>query len=75
MTEMETWYVLEDGEVAHPSQIKPDAKDNLKHKDGRMVAMRGEVPSTRGVHPEEHQVKSKNREMKPDKPERGYRTR
>lgn len=43
----ETWYVLEDDSVVHPSEVT-DEKGVLTHKNGR-VAMRGDVPSTRGV--------------------------
>lgn len=41
----ETWYVLEDGSVVHPSEVD---HANMTHKKGK-VAMRGDVPATRGV--------------------------
>lgn len=41
----ETWYVLEDDSVVHPSEVD---HSNMTHKNGK-VAMRGDVPSTRGV--------------------------
>jgi hypothetical protein len=68
-----TWYVMEDGSVADPSDISPTPEGKLKHKDGRLVAMRGEVPSTRGVHAEDRE-KYSNREMKPA-PKRTYKNR
>lgn len=71
----ETWYVLEDGSVADPSAVAPDAAGVLHHKDGRKVAMRGEVPSTRGVDADEQRAKHSNREVTADKPKRTYRTR
>lgn len=46
----ETWYVLEDGSVADPSECATDEKGlNLTHKSGVKVAMKGEVPHSRGV--------------------------
>lgn len=64
----ETWYVLEDGNVASPNECAPDAKGKLVHESGVPVAMRGEVPSSRGVDVDEQ------RDMKPAK-KRGYKTR
>ena len=46
---IETWYVLEDGAYADPNEVAPDAMNVLRHKSGVAVAMRGQVPSTRGV--------------------------
>lgn len=43
----ETWYVLENDSVVPPSEVT-DENGVLTHKDGR-VAMRGDVPSSRGV--------------------------
>lgn len=45
----ETWYVLEDGNVADPNECSSDDKGVLTHKSGAKVAMRGDVPSSRGV--------------------------
>lgn len=47
-----TCYVLEDGSVAHPREVKRDASGILRHSDGRAVAMRGDVPRTRSVEPQ-----------------------
>lgn len=51
----ETWYVLEDGRVADPRDVTPcpetPSGERLLHADGVAVAMRGDVPSTRGVDP------------------------
>lgn len=45
----ETCYVMEDGSIAHPRDVKPDAQGVLRHADGRAVAMRGDVPRSRSV--------------------------
>lgn len=49
---IETWYVLETGDVADPRDIVHGI-DPLKHKDGRPVAIRsdGVTPRSRGVDP------------------------
>lgn len=69
----ETWYVLEDGTAADPNEVAPDEAGVLRHKNGAAVAMRGQVPSSRGVDPVEERAKS--REMKAEDPKRGYKTR
>lgn len=48
----ETWYVLEDDSVVHPGEVTTEADGSLTHKSGK-VAMRGDVPSTRGVEVDE----------------------
>lgn len=53
MNEQQTWYVLEDGSAADPSEVTSDAKGVLRHKDGMAVQMRGDVPRSRGVDPEQ----------------------
>jgi hypothetical protein len=56
---IETWYVLEDGSVAHPRDVKPDAKGVWRHKDGRGVAMRRPTtPRTRSVDLDEERAKA-----------------
>lgn len=73
----ETWYKLEDGSVVDPNEVAPDKRGRLRHKDGRAVAMRGQVPSTYSVDPGEERarVKPKPKEAKPEEPPRGYKTR
>lgn len=73
----ETWYVLENGDVADPRDVAPDKSSVLKHKSGAAVAMRGDVPSTRSVDPDEERAKGKPkaRDMKAEEPRRPYRTR
>ncbi len=44
-----TWYVLEDGNAADPNECAPDKAGVLRNKSGVAVAMRGEVPHSRGV--------------------------
>lgn len=45
-----TWYVLEDGNVADPSECTPDEKGALTHESGVKVAMRfADCPMSRGV--------------------------
>ena len=83
----QTWYVLEDGSVADPAEVAPDKNGVLRHRRGA-VAMRGDVPSTRGVDPEEERAKAKAvelaeavapqrtaRDMAAEEPKRGYKTR
>jgi hypothetical protein len=78
---METWYVLEDGAVADPRDVSPDAGGVLRHKSGVAVAMRGDVPSSRSVDPNQERTKSqpkpkpRAKDMKPDEPKAGYATR
>ena len=59
MSEQQTWYVLEDGSAADPSEVSPDAKGVLRHKGGMAVEMRGDVPRSRGVIPDEERAKAK----------------
>jgi len=53
----ETWYVLEDGTYADPNDVAPDDMSVLRHKSGVAVAMRGQVPSTRSVDPDEERAR------------------
>lgn len=73
----ETWYVLEDGTPADPSEVSPDESGVLRHSSGIAVAMNGQVPLSRGVDPDEERAKAKpaKRDMKPDAPKRTYKTR
>lgn len=73
----ETWYVLENGAFADPNDVAPDDKGALRHKGGVAVAMRGDVPCTRSVDPDEERQKAapKAREMKAEEPKRTYKTR
>lgn len=65
-----TWYVMEDGSVADPSEVTADAAGVLRHRDGRAVAMRGDVPRSRGV-----DVDAQRRDMKPAASGQPYLTR
>lgn len=71
----ETWYVLEDGSVADPAEVATDNGGVLRHASGVAVAMKGQVPSSRGVDPDEERAKVKGRDMKPEPAKRGYKTR
>jgi hypothetical protein len=55
----ETWYVLEDGAVVDPADVAPDQTGRLIHKSGVAVAMRGPVPHSRSVDPNEERGKAK----------------
>jgi hypothetical protein len=55
----ETWYVLEDGNVADPADVAYDKNGVLRHRDGVAVAMRGQVPHSRSVDPAEERGKAK----------------
>ena len=71
-----TWYVMEDGSVIDPSEVNPDDKGVLKHKDGRAVKMRGDVPHSRSVDVEQESAKaSQKKEIQPSAPKRTYQTR
>lgn len=66
----ETWYVLENGSYADPNEVAPDKTGALRHKSGVAVAMRGEVPSSVGVDPDQERDKGRKRGAnKPDAPE------
>lgn len=69
-----TWYVLEDGSVADPNEVALDKDGRLRHASGRYVAMRGDVPSSRGVDADAERKKASK--VAPDEaPKRGYKTR
>lgn len=55
----ETWYVLDDGSVVDPNEVTSDKSGILRHKSGAAVAMRGDVPSTRSVDPDEERSKAR----------------
>ena len=46
---METWYVLEDGTYADPSDVVPGDDGVLRHKDGAAVAYGPHGPRSRGM--------------------------
>lgn len=71
----ETWYLLRDGRTVDPAEVAPGASGRLVHVSGVEVAMRGDVPSTRSIDPEEERQKSTTRELTAAKPARGYTTR
>jgi len=45
----ETWYLLEDGRTVDPVDVARDEHGVLRHSSGVAVAMRGQVPHSRGV--------------------------
>lgn len=72
----ETWYILEDGSVADPNEVAPGSDGVLRHKSGIAVAMRRhDCPSSRSLDADAERAKSKTRDMKPEQPKRGYKTR
>lgn len=72
-----TWYVLEDGTAVDPAEVAPDKKGALRHKSGAAIAMRGDVPQSRGVDPDEERAKAapRARDMRSEEPRQPYRTR
>jgi hypothetical protein len=78
-----TWYVLENGALANPDDVAPDEAGRLVHSSGVLVAMRGDVPRTRGVDAEALRAMEAagakpadaDREMRPAATGRPYRTR
>lgn len=71
----DTWYVLENGQPANPDECAPDASGRLVHKSGVPVAMRGDVPRSRGMSADEIAALGSNRELKAAPAAKGYRTR
>ncbi len=68
----ETWYVLENGDVADPADVQHDG--TRYHHRGVAVAMRGfDTPSSRSVNPDEERAKNKPEDA--PKAKRGYKTR
>lgn len=71
-----TWYVLEDGSVVDPSECTADEKGlNLTHKSGVRVAMKGEVPHSRGVDIDDDGMAPAAKELKTKPPKGGYKNR
>lgn len=70
---METWFKLENGNVADPNEVSPDAKGILRHKSGVAVAMKGSVPHSIGVDVDAE--KAKSRQVKAESPKADYKTR
>jgi len=62
MSNIETWYVCEDGSVANPREVSEGKDGKLKHKDGRAVAFRDD-----GVTPHSRSVDADNPEAGPKK--------
>jgi hypothetical protein len=62
---------MEDGSVADPSDVRRDESGVLRHRDGRVVAMRGDVPRSRSV--DTDQIKTGS--MTAEQPVRRYKTR
>lgn len=82
----DTWYVLEDGSSADPSEVAPDAKGVLRHKSGMAVAIGDHGnPRSRGVDAEAERAKTvvkdkpkdvpKPKDMKAQESKPGYTTR
>lgn len=81
---METWYIMTDGSVADPREVRPDKSGALRHKDGRAVAYAAHGPRSRSVDPEAERAKAKPaaakveataKEVKPEPPKAAYKTR
>lgn len=80
-----TCYVMEDGSFGDPGEISPDKDGKLVHKDGRAVAYAPHGPRTRSVDADAlrkkpapakvEPVAEEAKEMKPEAPKRGYKTR
>lgn len=77
----ETWYLLEDGNVADPRKCVPDKSGHLTC-EGVRVKMRGDVYHSRSVDLDNLPVKTKAKlpepeakEVKPEEPKPVYKTR
>jgi hypothetical protein len=71
----ETWFVLEDGRAVDPAEVWTDEAGRLMHADGPIAMRSPDCPMSRGVDPEEERSRYTTREMKPEAPKRGYKTR
>lgn len=79
----ETWYVLEDGRTVDPREVTRDATGALRHSSGVAVAMRGDVPHSRGVddpeaersRPAKSQGGGRTKAIKAEDDKPGYKTR
>lgn len=71
----ETWYVMEDGSLSDPADVVTREDGRLMRGDGALVAMRGDVPSSRSVDPELERAAYSTRDMQPGRRRDGYRTR
>ena len=83
----ETWYVLEDGSLADPVEVTVNEAGRLVHSSGVAVEMRNGVPRSRGVDDADAEraksgdakakaaAEAQAKDMKPDEPKRGYKTR
>lgn len=87
----ETWYVLENGNVADPNDCTSDEKGVLTHKSGVKVAMRfADCPMSRGVDADAERAKADSakaesspelkldpepKDMKPEAGKQKYKTR
>ena len=79
----ETWYVLDDGRTVDPREVTRDAAGALRHSSGVAVAMRGDVPHSRGVDdPDAERAKAakpaaggRAKAIKADDDKPGYKTR
>lgn len=80
-----TWFILEDGRTVDPNDCAPDARGELRHKDGVAVAKKtADAYASRGVDleevarqmtPADDKPPVADREMRPAAPAKGYRTR
>lgn len=81
----ETWYVMADGSVGDPRDVRPGADGVLRHKNGTAVDYRPHGPRSRMVDPAVERAKvaasrvrataSEARDMKPAAASATYRTR
>lgn len=55
---METWYVMEDGSLGDPRDIRRDEKGRLRHADGRAVAYAPHGPRSRSVDAQAERAKA-----------------
>lgn len=65
----ETWYVLENGNVADPSECAPAENGALVHASGVKVAMRAaDCPMSRSVDPDAERAKAETTKESAKKP-------
>lgn len=72
----ETWYVMTDGTSGDPALIGTTEDGLLVHEDGRRVAYGPHGPLSRGcVDVDAERAAYQSRELRPEQPRRGYKTR
>ena len=71
----ETWLVNEAGVSVDPNETWTDETGRLMHKSGPIAMRNPSTPMSRSVDADEERSRYKSRELKPEAPKSGYKTR